>query len=71
MARTRQIVPLSYDPANPEAERVMYVLDATVPHGQRSATIWRWLAAYLDGRGAAQPSMPDEDADLDDALDSL
>ena len=71
MARQRQLIPLSFDPSNPAAVRVMQEL-AKVPHGQRSATIWAWLNDYLDGRARAQPESDEEDDDeLDDLLDAL
>lgn len=71
MARRRQIIALSYDPANTDAVRVLALIDQTVPLGQRSATIWRWLAAYLDGE---QHTVPLESApadEYDDLFDDL
>lgn len=66
MARTRQIIPLSYDPSNADAVRVMAAL-RQAPAGQRSATIWHWLAAYLDG----DARIAEQEDEIDDETDSL
>lgn len=70
MARTRQIIPLSFDPANADAVRVVEALKQTPP-GRRSATIWRWLAEYLDGNGRVAEQEDEARDELDDLLDDL
>lgn len=73
MARTRQIIPLSFDPANQDAVQVLEALLRQAAPGQRSATIWRWAASYLNGAPAPVAPTPIDDPDdmFDDLLDDL
>lgn len=70
----RTILPISLAPGNPDALVVAAAL-REVPHGQRSAAILGWAAAYLQGRAREQPDVIPElgmsEAELDALLDDF
>jgi hypothetical protein len=66
----RTVMPISLSPANPDAVVVAQALRA-IPSGQRSATLLRWAAAFVQGEHNEQPALIDGLDITEDELDAL